>query len=259
MKQQLEAWSREFVPRFNLLSQKHKVPYYTQSPLDTLCGSVDEMLIGINPQGKETGKTTILRPEEFLHGNPCWEERFCEELCCGQYFTGVRFFMGYDRRRHPHSFDNDQKVVWTNLTPFASNKGFTDLPPELRKAGIESLLRLIQIVRPQRIVLLGGNAFRMLEKYSSHEAQKEISHEQVFRNQPFEIGRIYGIPAVYVCHPSSPRWAVKGSRYFIPMFLHQMIDTPDQDHALRHIEQVCALIRHEVKCWQEQIITESFE
>ena len=35
--------------------------------------------------------------------------------------------MGYDAQMHQDTIDNDAKVVWTNLSPFSSQNGFSDL------------------------------------------------------------------------------------------------------------------------------------
>ena len=257
MKEELLSWSREYVPIFNELSEKYNNPYYTQSPLIGICSTINYMFIGINPGGQFGSGATQMTPEEYLEGNLCWNQRFANGLCDWKYNVGARFFMGYDKKHYPDTIDNDQKVVWTNLTPFVSAKGFTDLPTELRIIGIISLFQLIKILKPKKIIFMGGNALNLLDKYLPLEEQQFYIHEKVFSNQPFEIGRIYNIPIIYLCHPSQ-RWAVKGSHYFIPMFvhLHELVDTIVDGKPKYSVKKVSEILRKELNIWKEQIGSE---
>ena len=103
--------------------------------------------------------------EQYLKGNPSWEERFnVEEKICWRFNQGVRFFLGYDNFYYPESIDNGENIVWTNLSPFESKQGNKDLKRELIQEGLKSTLELIKILQPRRIILLGINAFRQIEK-----------------------------------------------------------------------------------------------
>ena len=257
MKDILLEWSRHYLPLYNQLSEKYHTPFYNQSPLNEIDEPIQHLFIGINPAGQPGSGITLMTPEEFLKGNPCWEDRFVNGICKWKYNIGARFFMGYDKSRHPDTIDNDQKVVWTNLSPFVSAKGFKDLPAELRTVGIQSLIALIKILRPQSIVLLGGSACQLLDQNLPIEEKKNFTHQKVFSNQPFEIGRLYNIPVVYTCHPSQ-RWSVKGSHYFIPMLihLHQLIDTVDNGNPTRTLQQVVDTIRQELHTWNQEVSTE---
>lgn len=50
IQEQIVRWANKYIPKFNELSEKHKTPYYTQSPLDIISQPVDLMIIGINPK-----------------------------------------------------------------------------------------------------------------------------------------------------------------------------------------------------------------
>lgn len=254
MNTELLMWSRKHVPKFNELSEKYNTAYYTQSPLEKTDGHADLMFVGINPKGKAGTGYVCMTPEEYLAGNPDWEERFKDGECKWQFNNGARFFMGYDRQFKEDSIDNDAKVVWTNISPFVSSKGFTDLKPELKTAGIESTLELISILRPERIILLGGNTFSLLDQYADKSHKQFIEHVKVFDNQHLEIGRIYGISSVYVSHPSH-QWAVKGSHYFIPVFifLHGLIDAHEKRKTAYSLQEVRNLMRRELTVWKAQI------
>lgn len=255
MNQELLEWSKRYVPKFNVLSEKYQTAYYTQSPLTDVETPIDVMFVGINPKGETKTGQTIMTPEEFLAGNSCWEDRFQGNECKWQFNNGARFFLGYDRYRHSESIDNDKKVVWTNLSPFGSSKGFNDLPQELRIASLDSLFDLIQKLQPKKIVFLGGNAFSVLEKYASSENKNSIQHLKVFENQHLEIGRICNIPAVYVSHPSR-HWAVNGGHCFIPVFifLHGLIDLVKEGKPTRSLKEVQKLMRHELQVWKDQVV-----
>lgn len=131
---------------FRFAGFKYEVPYYTQSPLNLVGDRIDIMFVGINPKGGNKGVTNRTL-DNFLAGNECWGQRFCGNKNVWKFTNGARFFMGYDASKHVDTIDNDHKVVWTNLTPFQSDKGFTDLKAELRDEGVKSTLELISILK----------------------------------------------------------------------------------------------------------------
>lgn len=74
----LKEWSELWVPKLNELSKDFNNPYYTQSPLDAVEENIDVMFVGINPGEPEdcNRQPSFYTPEQFLKGNPSWEERF---------------------------------------------------------------------------------------------------------------------------------------------------------------------------------------
>lgn len=145
--------------------------------------------------------------------------------------------MGYDASKHEDTIDNDHKVVWTNLTPFQSDKGFTDLKVELRDEGIKSTLELITILRPKEIVFLGGNAFSLLDKYADDSLRQQFEHTKVFDNLPLEIGRLYNMPAYYVSHPSG-KWPVSHCFTSVFIFLRKLIDIYEDEKPTKSLKMV---------------------
>lgn len=254
MNKQIAEWAVTYVPQFNALSEKYKASYYTQSPLDKVEEDVEEMIIGINPGGPLSNGKTIMSPEEFLRGNPKWEERFVDGFIKWRFQDGVRHFLGYDKRRHEEGIDNDSKVVWANLSPFQSKNGFTDLPKELKEIGIRSTIDLVKAVRPKRVIFSGGNAFAELDKYKDSYADGAIEHIKVFDNLPFEVGRIFDVPAVFVSHASSRSWPLH-SHYFISVFVffHKLAAFSPSGKP-RPLYDVYEDMRKEVKRWQEGIV-----
>ncbi len=258
--QKLEEWSQKWVPTFNELSEKYNTVYYTQSPLDRIERDVEVMLIGINPGGNGAGRT-IVTPEEFLKGNPAWEKRFEGNKNVWRYTNGVRFYLGYDSRRHDDTIDDDSRVVWTNLSPFASENGFSDLKPELRDAGIESTAELISALRPWQIILHSVDAFKLLDKYSGCSTELQIEHVKVFDNLPLEIGRIsfqiensqtITIPTYQVVHPSG-KWPVSHCFTSIFLYLLKLYDVYEDGKPAKSLAGVRKDLRHEVKLWQSCI------
>lgn len=251
----LKEWSEKWTKQFNELSESFHNPYYTQSPLDTIEGNVDIMFVGINP-GESKGcdkKASFYTPEEFLKGNPAWKERFKDGKNVWKFTNGARFFMGYDAQFYPDSIDNDGKVVWTNLSPFSSQNGFSDLPKELKEEGIKCFIDLLELLKPQKVVFLGGDAFMMIDKYATDEIKQNFEHTKVFDNIPLEIGRVYGKPAYYVSHPSG-KWAVSNS--FIPIFIYlrDLYDTYENGNPKhKKLSEVKDIMRREMKLWQERV------
>lgn len=260
IQERLKEWANKYVPKFNELSKKYQTYYYTQSPLNTIEEDVDVMIIGINPKGKlGTGEFILDDPEKYLEGNPTWESRFLEDgfISPGwgkkhKFLSGTHCFLGYDNFYHPESIDNDKKTIWTNLTPFVSDKGNNDVFRELMAVGVESTLELINIVRPKYIVLLGKDAFTQL-KGSSIESDSCIQYTQVFSNISAQIGRIFNIPTICVVHPSG-QWEVSNKFAAMFVFLHKMAEMTDDRKKMRPLNEVADIMRNEMKLWQERII-----
>lgn len=253
----LKEWSEQWVPKFNELSKEFNNPYYTQSPLDAVEEEIDILFVGINPKESTDNhkQSSLYTPEQFLKGNPSWGERFKDGKNVWKFTNGARFFMGYDALFHPETIDNDGKVVWTNLSPFSSKRGFSDLPKKLKEEGINSFLNLLELLQPKKIVFLGGNAFNLIDKFATDHIKQNFEHMKVLDNIPLEIGRIYGRPAYYVSHPSG-KWAVSNS--FIPIFIYlrDLYDIYENGKPKRKLNDIRAIIRREISLWKKCIRVE---
>lgn len=249
----IKEWGEKWVERFNELSAKYEVPYYTQSPLNLVGDRIDIMFVGINPKGGNKGVTNRTL-DNFLAGNECWGQRFCGNKNVWKFTNGARFFMGYDASKHVDTIDNDHKVVWTNLTPFQSDKGFTDLKAELRDEGVKSTLELISILKPKKVVFLGGNAFGLLDKYADNNLRLHFEHIKVFDKLPLEIGRLYNIPTYYVSHPSG-KWPVSHCFISVFVFLRNLIDIYENDKPTKSLKMVAENMRKEFALWHDRIET----
>lgn len=254
MQEEIVDWAEKNVKKFNELSQKYETSYYTQSPLSAVGEDVELMVVGINPKGGAiypNGK--VLTCEEYLNGNPAWNDRFLKDGSIhpawgkdSRFLPDTRFFLGYGNNYTSDSIDSDEKTIWTNLSPFVSPQGSKDLPKELMQAGVISTIELIKIVKPQRIVLLGNGA---LEKIKSNMTdQTTISYLQVFENVNYLIGQLYGIPIVNVCHPSG-QWKVSNTFTSVFIFLHKLAT----DKFKSNLENVADYIRKEFSAFQTKV------
>jgi hypothetical protein len=260
IQEKLNDWAERYFPKFWELSEKYnKHNFYTQSPLSKLKDAPRLMIIGLNPYGGKQGARRE-SPSDFLSGNPCWKGRFDEKRCVSKeegndwsnYFEKTRHFLGCSSPHENPDIDDDQQVVWTNLTPFTSIS-FKDLPQELASADLyKSTLELIDILKPQKIVLLGYGAFALLE-----QACKEVEHVKVLDNDtwPLEIGYINDIPAVCVNHPSGRGrggWPI--SNAFVPVFIYLHSIAIQKCPKPKPLNDVRKYMRRELKLWQKQMV-----
>ncbi|MRI63858.1 hypothetical protein EDM00_07630 [Ornithobacterium rhinotracheale] len=248
---QIIEWADEFVPKFNELSKLYETPFYTQSSLKSINQHVDLMIIGINPKG-DGNAVKQLSVDEFLGGNLFWDNRFNDKkLITWKFVQGTRFFLGYDDFYNPESIDNDERVVWTNLSPFES-KGRKDLKKELMTEGLKSTLELIKILKPKRILLLGIDGFSHIEKIVGKN-NKDLEYSTVFSNIKSQVGRINQIPTLCVPHPSG-KWEV--SNKFLPtfIFLHKLAEFNKEKNKIKPLKQVIKIMQDEMKMWQEKVI-----
>lgn len=221
LKTELQRWAQDAVSTFNDVSAKTDTQYIQQSPLNCISKPIETMVIGINPGSARSGITT-LSDVEFLAGNPCWNSRFEADTEgsdvskeWARFFGNAHYFICGDKNRHVNSFDDDTKTVWTNLTPFATVKA-GQLKDVHYKASLPLLLRLIGILSPKRIVLLGSDDFNYIAKYTKADVQREKVVRDKHGKMTLEIGAINGIPAIQLPHPSG-NWKFHG--LFVPVFV----------------------------------------
>ena len=251
--EEIVNWANEYIPRFNELSKQYNTHYYTQSPLNSINDTVELMIIGINPRGNSNNGERELTVEKFLEGNFEWEKRFNDDETINKkwrFIKDARFFMGYDNFRHNDSIDNDQKTVWTNLSPFES-KGISDLRKEFMEEGIRSTLALIKILQPKRIVLL-GKTFPIIKR--SLESDSDIiEFSSVFSNVSAQVGRIHNIPTVSVNHPSSRKWDVSNKFNSMFIFIHGLAEITNKRDTVKPLKDVVEMMRIEMKTWKGRV------
>lgn len=250
--EEILKWAKEYVPQFNKLSVTYHTHYYTQSPLDSIDKEVDLMIIGINPKGNLGNGSRELKAEEYIKGNSFWFDRFDQNgKIAWKTNQGARYFLGFDDFYHPESIDNDKKTVWTNLSPFESQNGSSDLNKELKEVGIKSTLDLIKILRPKRIILLGINAFRQISQVTGND-NNILEFSTVFNNIKAQVGRIYNIPTTCICHPTG-HWEVNNTFYSMFVFLHGLAEITKDKDTIKPLDDVVNIMRREMRGWQEKI------
>lgn len=259
MNKELERWAEQCTRRFNSLSAKYNKIYYAQSPLTNLSDTIELMVVGINPAAGENGGTGItnLNAAEFLNGNPSWNIRFSTDgkidKDWSKFLGNAHSLLGYCNNMRCDTIDDDTKNVWTNLSPFASHKGSNDLPQELMTAGIKALLELIFILRPRKIVLLGTNAFNVLDRCKTNlPAEMEIEHLPIIDNIRLEIGRICTIPTVQICHPTG-QWPISNRFTSIFLYLHSQFEITQGGVPICPLQQVRGKMQREIKSWVSRI------
>lgn len=214
---ELLKWASEATEVFNEISRRDpQTQYYQQSPLNRIDTFIDNLIIGINPGSFSPG-VSQLTPEQFLAGNPHWENRF-ERLEEGskvssdwkKFFGNTHYFLCQDYNYHSKGIDDDSKTVWTNLTPFAT-KSKNLLKDIHYTSAVPFTTRLIDILKPKFIYILGSDIRRILE------IEYDICHISILQDKQsgreIEIGTINKIPYIQLPHPSR-NWGF--SHFFIP-------------------------------------------
>lgn len=222
IKEALNDWAMKAVEEFNPLTREG-IGYYQQSPLNNINKPIETLVCGINPGSGSSGRE--LTAEIFLKGNEDWINRFVSEeenahvsKKWAKYFGNAHYFICNDKFRHNDGFDNDTKTVWTNLTPFAT-PDTSGLSKKLYEESIPHTLRLIKILKPRRIILLGFDSFEKILKYHGVENTEVIAIPIVkdrMEDGILKVGTIDGIPTIQLPHPSRG-W--KFHNYFVPLFV----------------------------------------
>lgn len=222
IKEALNDWVMKAVEEFNPLTSEG-IGYYQQSPLDNINKPIETLVCGINPGSESSGQ--CLTAETLLKGNSDWTNRFVstEEYASvaknwTKYFGNAHYFICGDIVRHNGDLDDDTKTVWTNLTPFAT-PDTSGLFKKLYEVSIPHTLRLIKILTPRRIILLGFDSFEKILKYHGVENTEVIAIPIVkdrMEDGILKVGTIDGIPTIQLPHPSRG-W--KFHNFFVPLFV----------------------------------------
>jgi len=245
IQEQLRIWADEAIATFNPLSESTNTLYYQQSPLNEINEPIDTLIIGINPGSSGSGSKKTA--EEFLRGNSEWKNRFDGSHVSKKwhkFFGEAHYFICQDYICHSNGFDDDKKTVWTNLTPFATAKA-ASLKNEHYAKSLPFIARLIEILCPQRIILLGSGAFNLLENYAKVEHIPLVRDN--YSNMTMEVGRINGTSSIQVPHPSRD-WGFP--KFFIPIFvaMHRRFDVNGKSLA-----EISKIMRNEISQWLSRI------
>ena len=250
IREKIIDWARVYVPQFNAWAALKNMDFYTQSPLNGIDSKVKGMIVGINPGCGGVWRGRDKTVEEFLGGNPTWNERFgADNQPAGgwrRYLVGVHTFMNMPKERCPDGIDDDRQYVWTNVTPFSTRKA-NEIPADLIPVSVQSMLELISILSPERIMLLGANSYRYFERYAAHHQQeRDIYFRSAFAHGAnIHIGRIHGVPCYCIVHPTG-HWPVSHNFTTEVLTLLREIDTVRNGRAVNDVGAVIARLNSDV-------------
>lgn len=225
MQRKLKKWTEDTLQAYinvaeDLERKGFTAPsFYTQSDLTKLTTSPEVLVMGINPGSEGEYLKQICDPEwvdengqfvasRLLEGNG-WYKDCCNKkpgLGRQNYWNGVcrvvREGIGKD------IMSDASRSVLTNATFFNSGNGYDDVATECVNSTIVHTVKLIEILRPEIIIILGCNFSNVskdtlsLIKQNVPSGLGEIS--PVLRK--VKVSTIAGCPAIAVPHISCPHF-----------------------------------------------------
>ena len=195
--EELKLWSEETINLYNPIAQKVKLGYYTQSVLSRIKRSPELLILGINP-GSRGGIINQDR-DGLLEGNPCFHGLSDEEILfeLSKKHNKNKHRYGWDLWSKLHKllgFSGKEKLLERLDCFVLSNMVFfgTDHEGDIPK-GIDvnecakQTLKLIDILKPQMILLLGVKSKELFEN-TKEVKMKEIEPENL---SYYKYGQIY--------------------------------------------------------------------
>lgn len=179
IQQELREWAEETANVYNPIAERIKLGYYTQSVLSRI-ERTDQLpkiaILGINP-GAEGGAIKQ-SGQELLNGNPCFKGKSDEEILFDlhkRYDIQKRRY-GWDIIRKMYKIlessgkekllENLDDFLLANMIFFGTAKQY-QIPKGLeRKKCVEQTLRLINILKPKVVVLLGKECRNLFNNVS---------------------------------------------------------------------------------------------
>jgi len=175
--------------------------FYTQSPLQNLVASPKVLIIGINPGSGGSYREQCNNDSWCLNGNqmdgfhlmtgnPFWPEHH-------KWLFWKRLRQMFDEWNNP--LDDEGGYVVTNASFFATFKA-KELNRDVLKKTMQCSLELIDILKPQLIIVLSGKS--LLRTMS--QVDKDIHYTRLFNSYSnVVVGEIHGVPCCGVPHPSA--------------------------------------------------------
>lgn len=249
-------WANKNISALNKLAYESQTVFYTQSPLNQIDSDIETLILGINPKGEpHTASENVkeISVDDFLNGNSCWSQRFADKSW-HKFVMGTRKFLGYDSRETTDAIDLNNKTVWANLVPFPSMHGFKDLSAEQINTGIECTLELIDILKPERIVLLTKEgSLKLQDKKINETLRNKIKFIRVLESPNLEIGLIDGVHTVCINHPSQ-KWPVSNLFPSIFLLIHKLSFKDGNGKIRKNLEEVCDIMRREFKALLQIVV-----
>lgn len=205
---QLNTWAAKTAEAYDRIARTHgddAPAFYTQSDLTKITDSLRVFVMGINPGSGGTYKEQCdseywqlggkpMDGTHLLKGNPSWSNR-------SDWAYWQRIYRLFDA--NPHPLDNETDFIVTNATFFATPKA-RNLLPQLLAETLPYTLELIEITRPQMIVVLSGNALLKTIKAHCDATGRRLQYSQTFASLGnIFTGHLEGIPCCGIPHPSA--------------------------------------------------------
>ena len=208
MNTQLNAWADKTAEAYDRIAraQGDDAPaFYTQSDLTKINDSPHVFVMGINPGSGGTYREQCEneywqlggKPMDGIHllkGNPSWNNRF-------DWLYWQRIYRLFDA--NPHPLDNEADFIVTNATFFATPNA-KNLLPKLLAETMSYTLELIEITRPQMIVVLSGKSLLKTLKTLCNATGRLLEYSQTFASLGnIFTGHLDGIPCCGIPHPAA--------------------------------------------------------
>ena len=205
IEKKLEEWAQATIDDY----KKEKCSFYTQSPLNQIQGdNIKLLVLGINPGSNMESFEEMrnkdgslwkdllkdgMTPKVFLQGNPYFNER-----------NKWRFWMNLsvllDKANMKELINDYSSFVYTNIF-LGSSKKASDITTERFDELISHTFKLINILKPTRIVCLGQIVMdAVLDKLVDDENEKACYVEDL----PIRYKKINGIRVFGFHHPAFP-------------------------------------------------------
>lgn len=208
MEEEIKEWADETANAYNKIADirgKDTPAFYTQSDLAIIKGRPKVFIMGINPGSDGLYKAQRENPlwgldgklmdgTHLLQGNPCWKEH-----CQWAYWKRLRNL--FEDSDNP--LDKEGCYVATNATFFATS-GVKDLNDKLLIDTLPCTLKLIDILKPEMIVVLGAKSLLKTIKGQCYATNRQFSYSQTFASyNSIFTGRLNDIPFCGIPHVSA--------------------------------------------------------
>ena len=215
-------WAEKAVSSYlELVHDGFNYGFYTQSDLRTISESPDYFIIQINPGSGGCYEAQInnsgwhldghdMDAPHFIQGNYFCEsgkESSWKRRCEWNNFNKLRSLFSLIPGHNP--LDNEQRFVLTNASCFN-----TPTAPEVYKTlpyTIPILMKLIEVVKPKRIIVLGCK----LPPYLKQTEKSVVINESPYKR--IKYGAIKGIETLYIDHPSA-RFSKKDTKQILSLW-----------------------------------------
>lgn len=196
MQTKIKEWAEKAVATYTDIalnpSNKSKYHVYTQSDLMQVVSNPKVMIVGINPGSGKEGHFNNPTVEDFLKGNPCWDERDK-----WNYWKNIKSLVGVI----PEFVDDSLHTVVTNLTCFAS-KELSQLNQRAMRETAPLTMELIKILSPHILVIISRNVLSIIKHINKENGMLGNIYDEAVYDDVY-VGSINGIPMVCIPHPNT--------------------------------------------------------